>query len=238
MVRTSRSTPRAAPAPVTRLANLQLDGLGSTAPEGSPTVTIHNVVATANFGCTIKLEQLAWQCYGEYNPKTFRAVKLRLTSPRSTALVFSSGKVVCTGGASECAALTAAHVYLSIVRTVHPEARMRSVTVQNIVASGNFGAPVRLEELARAFLLRSAFDPELFPGLRLKLRAPKAKILIFCGGKCVIAGCRNRADLARAWAAVRIMVAPYLWHAAEERGAAPTHVAMTADRIASRKNKF
>lgn len=149
MVRTSRSNPNAVPAQITRLADLCLDGLGSSAPEGSPTVAIHNVVATANFGCTIELEKLAWQCYGEYNPKTFRAVKLRLTNPRSTALIFSSGKVVCTGGASECAALTAVHVYLSIVRGVHPEARMRAVTVQNIVASGNFGAPVRLEELAR-----------------------------------------------------------------------------------------
>ena len=170
------------------------------------------------------------------NPRTFRAVKLRLTTPKATALVFSSGKVVCTGGASEVAAMTALHVYLSIVRTVHPEAKMCSLTIQNIVASCKFSAPVRLEELARAFMLRSAFDPELFPGLRLKLRSPKAKILVFCGGKCVIAGCRNRADLARAWAAVKIMVSPYVWTTADG-GVAPTHTAMTAKRVASRKDK-
>lgn len=93
--------------------------------------------------------------------------------PKATALVFSSGKVVCTGGASEVAAMTALHVYLSIVQTVHPEAKMCSLTIQNIVASCKFPAPVRLEDLGRAFMLRSAFDPELFPGLRLKLRSPK-----------------------------------------------------------------
>jgi len=72
--------------------------------------------------------------------------------------------------------MTALHVYLSIVRTVQPDARMCSVTIQNIVASAKFEAPVRLEELARGFMLRSAFDPELFPGLRLKLREPKVRL--------------------------------------------------------------
>lgn len=240
MVRTSRRQTRSVVATITRLSDLSLDGPTAPEPAGlDPTlrVTIHNVVATASFGATFDLERLAWKCYGEYTPKTFRAVKLRLTSPRSTALIFSSGKVVCTGGASECAAITALHVYLSIVRTAYPEASMRAVTIQNIVASGAFGASVRLEELSRAFMLRSAFDPELFPGLRLKLRSPKAKILIFCGGKCVIAGCRNRSELARAWAAVRIMVTPYIWRSECEDGAEPSHTAMTAGRIARRKSK-
>lgn len=64
----------------------------------------------------------------------------------------------------------------------------------------------------------------------------QAKILVFCGGKCVIAGCRNRADLARAWAAVKIMVSPYTWTTADG-GVAPTHTATTAKRVASRKDK-
>jgi TATA-box binding protein (TBP) (component of TFIID and TFIIIB) len=34
---------------------------------------------------------------GEYNPSTFAAVQLRLSNPRTTALVFASGNVVCTG---------------------------------------------------------------------------------------------------------------------------------------------
>ena len=129
MVRASRSQARQAPPQVTRLGDLGLDGVGSgPGPSVGSPVVIHNVVVTANFGCVMDLEQLAWRCYGEYNPRTFRAVKLRLTEPRSTALVFSSGRVVCTGGASECAALTALHVFLSVTRVVHPEARMRSVT--------------------------------------------------------------------------------------------------------------
>ena len=236
----STRTARQAGPPVasTHLTDLQLTGLGSTARGADPPVVIHNVVATANFGCDVDLEKIAWACHGEYNPRTFRAVKLRLDSnPKSTALIFSSGKMVCTGSNSECAALVAVNSYVHMVRRVHPEVRLKSATIQNIVASCALGRPVRLEALARALLLVSAFDPELFPGLRLKLRYPKTKVLVFTGGKCVIAGCKNRADVARAWAAVKKIVTPYLWND-DDGGGLPSHTALTATRAANRKNKI
>jgi len=120
MVRTSRAQARATSLTVTRLSELNIADTNATVDRAD--VVIHNVVATASFGVDVDLEKLAWFCYGEYNPRTFRAVKLRLTTPRyritkhhtlvlypklkgfhnrSTALIFSSGKVVCTGGASE-----------------------------------------------------------------------------------------------------------------------------------------
>jgi len=211
------------------------------APPGAglpPDLMIHNVVATSNFGCRVDMEKVAWACYGEYNPRTFRAVKLRLAdSPKSTALVFASGKVVCTGSPSECAALVSVNLYLRLVRKVHPEARLCSVTIQNIVASCTLGRPVHLDSLARQLTLRSAFDPELFPGLRLKLKFPKTKVLVFCGGKCVIAGCRDRQAVAQALAAIRIIVTPHLWSETDARPE-PTHTALAAGRIAKRKGKM
>lgn len=246
MARAGRSSRPPSDVVSTRLPDLQLDGLGSgpfpdgaAAPEARMRVVIHNVVVSANFGCTVDLERVAWACYGEYNPRTFRAVKLRLDSnPRSTALIFGSGKVVCTGSGSECAALTAVNVYLAMVQQVHPEARLRSARVENIVATSSLGHPVRLDALARSMMLRSAFDPELFPGLRLKLRHPRTKALVFCGGKVVIAGCRNRADIARAWAAVNMIVEPFLWKDGTTEGAAPTHASVAAARVTNKKNKL
>ena len=185
-----------------------------------PQVTLHNVVATANFGVPIKLERLAWAYYGEYNPRTFAAVHLRLREPKTTARVFSSGRIVCTGSPSEHAALAALNIYLHMVRpgvypsnaracarcgapraastyttltrrcashayttspparaqhaeaalgrrhqvqSLQPEARMVTQTIQNIVSVGYLGAPVRIDALARALVLRSAYDPEIFP---------------------------------------------------------------------------
>lgn len=37
----------------------------------------------------------------EYNPKRFAAAIMRIRDPRTTALIFKSGKMVCTGAKSE-----------------------------------------------------------------------------------------------------------------------------------------
>lgn len=192
-------------------------------------VTVFNVVATANFGCPINLEALAYCAKGNLNPKTFAAVNLRLFSPRATALVFSSGRIVCTGTSSEYAAFTALSVFLTMAQRVAPEARLVTRTIQNLVSVGNLGGCVRLDQLSRSLLLCTTFDPEIFPGLRLKLRSPPAKVLIFAKGKCVITGCKTREDVARAWASVRIIAKPYI------SAAEVTHETMAATRVAKRK---
>jgi transcription initiation factor TFIID TATA-box-binding protein len=230
-----RSKKQASNAPVavsTPLAALELTP--PVDPDPLDVVRLHNVVATANFGCPINLERLACSAYGNFNPRTFAAVNLRLNSPRATALVFSSGRIVCTGTASEYAALTALSVFLKMVQAVAPEARIVTRTIQNLVSVGNLGGHVRLDDLASAMLLSAHFDPEIFPGLRLKLRAPPAKVLVFCKGKCVLTGCKNRDEVARAWAAVRIITRPFIC----DPGTQMTHGTMAANRIAKRKGRI
>lgn len=63
---------------------------------------LQNIVSTANLGCELKLRQIALQARNaEYNPKRFAAVIMRIKEPKTTALIFSSGKMVCTGAKSE-----------------------------------------------------------------------------------------------------------------------------------------
>lgn len=166
MRRTKRAHDRDAPgAPVA--FSTPLERLRRVNPEASDPldrVVLHNTVATSNFGCPIDLEALACSSYGCYSPKTFAAVNLRLRSPRATALVFSSGRLVVTGTTSEYAALTAMSLFLTMVQTVAPEARMVTRTIQNLVSVGNLGCSVRLDLLSRRMLLSSMWDPEVFPG--------------------------------------------------------------------------
>ena len=62
---------------------------------------IQNIVCTVNLGCKLDLKNIALHARNaEYNPKRFAAVIMRIRQPRTTALVFSSGKMVCTGAKS------------------------------------------------------------------------------------------------------------------------------------------
>lgn len=77
---------------------------------------IHNIVATANFSCTLDLAKIVVRVRNaEYNPKRFRAVIMRIFEPRTTAMIFSSGKIVCTGAKSERLACIAARKYARIM---------------------------------------------------------------------------------------------------------------------------
>ena len=54
-----------------------------------------NIVSTVTLGCGLDLKNIAMHARNaEYNPKRFAAVIMRIREPRTTALIFSSGKMV------------------------------------------------------------------------------------------------------------------------------------------------
>ncbi|XP_044915877.1 TATA box-binding protein-like 2 isoform X3 [Felis catus] len=62
---------------------------------------LQNIVSTVNLACKLDLKKIALHAKNaEYNPKRFAAVIMRIREPRTTALIFSSGKMVCTGAKS------------------------------------------------------------------------------------------------------------------------------------------
>ena len=62
-----------------------------------------SIVATANVGCQLDLKTVALHLRNaEYNPKRFPAVSIRIRDPKTTALIFKSGKMVITGAKSIC----------------------------------------------------------------------------------------------------------------------------------------
>ena len=63
---------------------------------------LQNIVSTVNLGCKLDLKSIAMRARNaEYNPRRFAAVILRIRDPKTTALVFHSGKMVVTGAKSE-----------------------------------------------------------------------------------------------------------------------------------------
>lgn len=76
-----------------------------------------NIVSTVNLSCKLDLKKIALHARNaEYNPKRFAAVIMRIREPRTTALIFSSGKMVCTGAKSEEDSRLAARKYARIIQ--------------------------------------------------------------------------------------------------------------------------
>ena len=67
-----------------------------------PSERIENIVASVTTGQKIDLDVVSKNVPGvEYNPEHFPGLVYRLSKPRATALIFSTGKMVCTGAKHE-----------------------------------------------------------------------------------------------------------------------------------------
>jgi transcription initiation factor TFIID TATA-box-binding protein len=155
-------------------------------------IEIENVVASTELEGRIPLDQIATQLRNtEYEPEQFPGLVYRLEEPKAAALLFGSGKVVCTGTKSPEMAKTAvveiideleeAEVYIEN----DPE-----IEVQNIVASSYLNANLNLNRIAFE-MVGTEYEPEQFPGLVYRLDDPTVAFLLFSSGKIVCTGGRT-----------------------------------------------
>ena len=79
-----------------------------------PQTHIQNVVSTFSLGvANLNLRQLSLKMpFCDYNPPRFAAMTMRLREPRTTALTFASGNMVCTGSKDIALSLYACHKYV------------------------------------------------------------------------------------------------------------------------------
>lgn len=134
----------------------------------------------------------------EYNPKKFPGLVFRLRRPKTTTLIFNSGKMICTGARSEKLARSAIRRVVRLLRengiVLLSEVQ---IEVVNIVATVDLGAGVDLE-LAEFTLDNVMYEPEQFPGLIYRMQEPKVVFLIFASGKLVCTGGRSEASVSEA----------------------------------------
>jgi len=164
-------------------------------------IKIENVVASTQIGENIDLNKIAREVKdAEYKPKQFPGLVLRIKEPKAAALVFRSGKVVCTGSKSVEDAKRAIKQIVKIVGSFGiPVFEEPEVKVQNIVASADLGVDLNLNAIAIGLGLENIeYEPEQFPGLVYRLKDPRVVVLIFGSGKMVVTGGKKPEDAKRA----------------------------------------
>ncbi|GAB1861483.1 TATA-box-binding protein [Camponotus japonicus] len=170
---------------------------------------LQNVVSTANLGTELKLNYINIRTRNsEYNPARFTGLIMRIRNPRATALIFSSGKLVCTGAKSENDSFLAAKKFARIIQKLGFPVKFMSDSfkVQNIVATCDVKFPIKLENLYREHSQLCSYEPELYPGLIYRVYIPiknstlisKVVLLIFVNGKVVLTGAKNIDELRNA----------------------------------------
>ncbi|RME78317.1 TATA-box-binding protein [Candidatus Woesearchaeota archaeon] len=162
-------------------------------------ITIVNIVVSSALGKDVPLEKMAATLSNtEYNPEQFPGLVFRIKEPKTSALIFNSGKIVCTG------AKNLEEVRQSIREIIKSLEKINIIieeepdfTIQNMVASGSIGMDLNLNTLAMK-LQNTEYEPEQFPGLVYKVniepegkKSYSATFLLFSNGKIVCTGTKS-----------------------------------------------
>ena len=164
-------------------------------------IRVENVVASTQIAEALPLDRISVGLDGaEYEPEQFPGLIYRSREPKSALLLFSSGKVVCTGAKSVESVRDvirgAATQLLDLDIQVETEP---VVAVQNIVATCDLGSDLNLNTIAMSFGLEHVeYEPEQFPGLVYRMEDPKVVLLFFGSGKIVCTGAKSIKDVQRA----------------------------------------
>jgi len=155
-------------------------------------ITVVNIVVSTSLEHDIPLEKMAATLSNtEYNPEQFPGLVIRIKDPKTSALIFSSGNVVCTGARSLEKVDESIKKIIESLEKIGIKIKIKpKISVQNIVASGNIGMDLNLNTLAMK-LDNTEYEPEQFPGLVYKLMEAKATFLLFSNGKIVCTGTKS-----------------------------------------------
>ncbi len=166
--------------------------------KGVKEIKVVNIVVSASLGHDIPLEKMAATLSNtEYNPEQFPGLVIRIKEPKTSALIFSSGKIVCTGARSMDKVYESIRKIIKSLEKINVKIKgFPEVKIQNIVAAGSVGMDLNLNVLAMK-LENTEYEPEQFPGLVYKLPDQKATFLLFSNGKIVCTGTKSEEEVHR-----------------------------------------
>ena len=161
------------------------------------TINIENVVASTGIGQELDLQSVAMDLEGaDYDPEQFPGLVYRTQEPKSAALIFRSGKIVCTGAKSTDDVHQSLRIVFDKLRDLNIQVEDDpEIIVQNIVTSADLGRNLNLNAIAVGLgLEKIEYEPEQFPGLVYRLDEPDVVALLFGSGKLVITGGKRPDD--------------------------------------------
>ena len=175
-----------------------------------PQPNIHNVVATSFIVCSqtpIALQTVADAFpFTTYDTKRFAAITIRLSNPNCTALLFTTGKLVVTGGKNWFECLLCSLKITELLRKLFTGVSfwVENCEIQNIVGHVEIPlAPAQrldIQSMYNTMPINCTYQKNMFPGLIYRPDNSPVVLICFLSGKIVITGGKSVRDIHRGWA--------------------------------------
>ncbi|XP_013786129.1 TATA box-binding protein-like protein 1, partial [Limulus polyphemus] len=149
-------------------------------------IVINNVVCNFNVRCHLNLRQIALTGSNVEYRRENGMLTMKIRNPGSTASIWSSGKVTCTGATSEDAAKKAARKTARILQKLGFRIRFTNFRIVNVLGTCTMPFKINIVKFSRENRDHASYEPELHPGVTYKIKDIKATMKIFSTGSITI----------------------------------------------------
>ncbi|XP_066157530.1 TATA box-binding protein-like 1 [Euwallacea fornicatus] len=148
-------------------------------------IVINNVVCSFSVRCHLNLREIALNGTNVEYRKENAMITMKLRRPYTTASIWSSGKVTCTGATSEDAAKMAARKFARCLQKLGFNVRFNNYKVVNVLGTCSMPFAIRITPFSQQHK-EADYEPELHPGVTYRLQNPKATLKIFSTGSVTV----------------------------------------------------
>ncbi|KMZ08764.1 uncharacterized protein Dsimw501_GD27042, isoform E [Drosophila simulans] len=151
-------------------------------------IVINNVVCSFSVGCHLKLRDIALQGSNVEYRRENGMVTMKLRHPYTTASIWSSGRITCTGATSESMAKVAARRYARCLGKLGFPTRFLNFRIVNVLGTCSMPWAIKIVNFSERHRENASYEPELHPGVTYKMRDPdpKATLKIFSTGSVTV----------------------------------------------------
>lgn len=149
-------------------------------------IFIRNVVCAFNVSCHLSLRDIALKGTNVEFKRENGMVTMKLRKPYTTASIWSSGKITCTGATSEDDAHLAARRYARVLQKLQFRVRFRNYRVVNVLCTCKMPFAIKIVQFSEKFKKQASYEPELHPGVTFNLEKPKSTLKIFSTGSMTV----------------------------------------------------
>lgn len=149
-------------------------------------IVINNVVCSFATRCHLNLKKIALEAQHVIYRRENGMVSMKIRKPYTTASIWSSGKITCTGATSEDDSKIAARKFSRILQNLGFRIRFSNFRVVNVLGTCSMPFGIRITHFSRDHKESACYEPELHPGVTYRIKSPKATLKIFSTGSITV----------------------------------------------------
>ncbi|OWF35909.1 TATA box-binding protein-like protein 1 [Mizuhopecten yessoensis] len=149
-------------------------------------IIINNVVASYSTRCHLDLRRIATDGKHVEYKREFGMCNMKIRRPYTTATIWSSGKITCTGATSEEASKIAARRFARQLQRLGFRVKFANFRVVNVLGTCILPFKIKITNFSRKHTEHASYEPELHPGVTYRIKEPKATLKIFSTGSITV----------------------------------------------------